>query len=97
DGVAPGELDCLRLGPATHESLEVGIDHAILLRNYRIAGFLRPCRYGGLGIEDLGRDRNLRDRHEACERRWQVGGEICWEQFGLHLDESSAGRHHSCA
>ena len=57
DGVVSGELDCFRLGSATHESLELGIDHAILLRDYRVTGFLRPCRYGGLGSEDLLRDR----------------------------------------
>ena len=83
DGVASGKLDGFRLGPATHESLELGIDHAILRGDYCIAGFLRPCRDGGLGVEDLRRDRNLRDGHELCERRGQVGGEVRGKSSGF--------------
>src|SRR5215469_9495023 len=40
--MASRELDRLRFGPATHESLELGIDHTVLCGDDRIARLLRP-------------------------------------------------------
>src|SRR5271165_5631462 len=97
NGMASAKRDRLRLGSATHEPFQLRVDHAILSCDHRIAGLTRPSRDGGLGVEDAGEDRYLRNRHELRGGSWDVGGEVRGERLGLHLYETSSGRDDAIA
>src|SRR5580658_3769385 len=87
DDVVSGELDRLGLGSAAHESLEIRIDHPILLSYDGVAPFLRPRSGRDLGVKFAGRGGHLRNRHEMRSRLGYIRGEVLVKRFRLHCHE----------
>src|SRR5271167_1278149 len=83
DGMTAYEFDRFGLRSATHESLEFGIDHAVLRRNHCVARLLGPRRRLDRRVKRRRRDRHLGNGHEMRHRLGHVGSEVLGKRFGL--------------
>ena len=77
----PGSSMVWGLSPLRHETLQVRVDHPVLLRNHGIARLILPTRDCDLRLQGFVENRNLRNRHEVRDRLGNASGEVGRKRF----------------